>query len=92
VSGDFAIARVDGYLNARLPAQIHFPTGYIGADVDVNANIYAQALLWGKTITTSVCTTRIGTMERKRWPSDRSRMNCGRLPSREIHPLGMCRW
>ena len=49
VSGDFAVARVDGYLNARLPAEIHFPTGYIGADVDVSANIYAQALLWGKT-------------------------------------------
>ncbi|HOJ10961.1 MAG TPA: Ig-like domain-containing protein, partial [Clostridiales bacterium] len=47
VSGDFVLARVDGYLNARLPAEIHFPTGYIGADITANAEIYAKALSWG---------------------------------------------
>ncbi|MEA4961635.1 immunoglobulin-like domain-containing protein [Lutispora sp.] len=47
VSGDFVLARVDGYLNARLPAEIHFPTGYIGADIRAYAEIYARALLWG---------------------------------------------
>ncbi len=50
VSGDFKLARVDGYLNGWFPAEIHFPTGYIGADIRLSARIDARALLWGKTI------------------------------------------
>lgn len=47
VSGDFLLASVQGYLNGRIPAEIHFPTGYIGVDISVSASIYAKALTWG---------------------------------------------
>ena len=50
VDGDFKVASVTGSLTARIPAEIHFPTGYIGADITVDALITAKALLWSKTL------------------------------------------
>jgi hypothetical protein len=50
VNGDFGVANVVGSLGARIPAEIHFPTGYIGADIYVDASIKATALTWSKTL------------------------------------------
>ncbi|MDD3034734.1 MAG: Ig-like domain-containing protein, partial [Bacteroidales bacterium] len=50
VDGDFAVASVKGELTAKIPAEIHFPTGYIGAGINVDASIKAKALLWEKTL------------------------------------------
>ncbi|HBN85270.1 MAG TPA: hypothetical protein DDZ89_15670, partial [Clostridiales bacterium] len=50
VSGDFLVASVNGYLNGWIPVEVHFPTGYIGADIQISAKIHAKALLWSKTI------------------------------------------
>ncbi len=50
VNGDFAAAKVVGSLEAAIPAEIHFPTNYIGADITVDALIKGYALLWEKTL------------------------------------------
>lgn len=50
VDGSFVVANVKGSLTAKIPAEIHFPTGYIGVGFEVDAYIYAKALLWGKVI------------------------------------------
>lgn len=50
VDGDFAVASVKGELTAKIPAEIHFPTGYIGAGINVDASIKAKALIWEKTL------------------------------------------
>jgi hypothetical protein len=50
VDGKFGPYKVKGNLHAVLPAEFHFPTGYIGVDFTVNAKITGKTLLWSGTI------------------------------------------
>jgi len=47
---DLQLLKVWGDLTARLPAEFHFPTGYIGVDITFDASIKASALGFSGTI------------------------------------------
>ena len=36
ITGSYGIGKINGELNAFIPAEIHYPTGYIGVGLDVN--------------------------------------------------------
>lgn len=39
ITGSYGIGKINGELSAFIPAEIHYPTGYIGAGLDVNVKV-----------------------------------------------------
>ncbi len=50
VSGDYGVGSLGGSVKGSIPAQIHFPTGYIGADIIVEAEVYVTFMGWEDTL------------------------------------------
>lgn len=50
VTGSYGLGEVIGSVSAFIPAEVHIPTGYIEANVDVNAMVIASFLTYSTTL------------------------------------------
>lgn len=50
LSGSYGVGDITGSITAEVPAEIHIPTGYIGADVNVDTKVTAKFLTYSTTL------------------------------------------